>query len=237
MNLPRQYQQLHRDTTVQSLTQIPSISNGVITWADSPLVRAAKNGHVLVLDEVDKAPLEVVAILKALIEDGQMLLSDGRRIVSSRGDNGNGDDPTVIRLHSKFRVVCLANPGDRFPFMGNDFFSACGDLFSCISVANPDAKSQLLLLKEYAPRTAANDLERLELIVDCFQDLKKLVNEGTITYPYSTREMVNVVRHLEKYPEDGLTAALANVFAFDKFDTQVTQILTDTFRRRGIPLG
>jgi hypothetical protein len=34
------------------------------------------------IDEADKAPLEVVAILKGLIEDGQLLLADGRRCAS-----------------------------------------------------------------------------------------------------------------------------------------------------------
>lgn len=51
-------------------------------WQDSPLVRAVREGRTLVVDEADKAPLEVVIILKGLVEDGEMLLSDGRRIVS-----------------------------------------------------------------------------------------------------------------------------------------------------------
>jgi hypothetical protein len=41
-----------------------------------------REGRTLVVDEADKAPLEVVIILKGLVEDGEMLLSDGRRIVS-----------------------------------------------------------------------------------------------------------------------------------------------------------
>jgi len=32
----------------------------VVTWEDSPLVKAVRSGHVLVVDEVDKAPVEVV---------------------------------------------------------------------------------------------------------------------------------------------------------------------------------
>lgn len=39
------------------------------------------HGRVLVIDEFDKAPTEVVIILKALLEDGEILLSDGRRFV------------------------------------------------------------------------------------------------------------------------------------------------------------
>jgi MoxR-like ATPase len=81
LRIEREYIQLHRDTTVQTLTLSPSIQDGVIVWEDSPLVRAVSEGRALVIDEADKAPLEVVCVLKGLIEDGEMLLADGRRIV------------------------------------------------------------------------------------------------------------------------------------------------------------
>ena len=40
MHREREYLQLHRDTTVQSLTTAPSLEGGVVQWNDSPLVRA-----------------------------------------------------------------------------------------------------------------------------------------------------------------------------------------------------
>ena len=67
----REYVQLHRDTTVQSLTVSPTLEAGVVTFKDSALLRAAKAGRCIVVDETDKAPLEVVCILKALAEDGE----------------------------------------------------------------------------------------------------------------------------------------------------------------------
>ena len=82
LNRPREYVQLHRDTTVQTLTLQPTVRDGVIVYEDSPLVNAVKRGHVLVVDEADKAPTNVTCILKSLVESGEMHLSDGRRIVS-----------------------------------------------------------------------------------------------------------------------------------------------------------
>ena len=73
----REYIQLHRDSTIQSLTVSPVLIDGIIRWEDSPLVRAAKFGRTLVVDEVDKASVEVVCVLKSLL-DGEMTLSDGR---------------------------------------------------------------------------------------------------------------------------------------------------------------
>ncbi len=48
LNRPREYIQLHRDTTVQSLTLHPTVVGGVIVYEDSPLVKAVKGGHILV---------------------------------------------------------------------------------------------------------------------------------------------------------------------------------------------
>jgi len=51
--------QLHRDTSLQSLTVLPQLEDGQIKWLDSPLVRALTEGTVCIVDEADKAPLEV----------------------------------------------------------------------------------------------------------------------------------------------------------------------------------
>ena len=82
-----------------------------------------RHGRVLVVDEADKAPLEVVAVLKSLLADGEMGLCDGRSITSRAAaatarEQESRDD---IVIHKDFRVIALANrPG--FPFLGNDFF-------------------------------------------------------------------------------------------------------------------
>ena len=50
MKWEREYMQLHRDTTVQSLTVTPTLNEGVVSFEDSPIVKAVKYGRVLVLD-------------------------------------------------------------------------------------------------------------------------------------------------------------------------------------------
>lgn len=67
MNRPREYIQLHRDTTVQTLTLQPMVKDGKVVYEDSPLVQAVKLGHVLVIDEADKAPTHVTCILKVVV--------------------------------------------------------------------------------------------------------------------------------------------------------------------------
>ncbi|KAJ3293424.1 hypothetical protein HDU79_000368, partial [Rhizoclosmatium sp. JEL0117] len=207
LQLPREYIQLHRDTTIHSLTSTPTIINGVLVYEDSPLVRACREGYILVVDEADKAPTHVTSVLKSLVEDGEMVLSDGRRLVY----NAPKELENVIVVHNNFR-----------------------DVFAAHCIGNPDKHSELQLIKKYAPSV---DDDILAKLVDAFNDLRVLVNEGLINYPYSTREIVSVVRHLESYPFEGLSRALSNVFDFDSYDSDVKELIIATLSKNGIHVG
>jgi MoxR-like ATPase len=63
---------------------------------------------VLVIDEADKAPLEVVSILKGLVEDGRMALSDGRVILRDTG-SASATATNIVPLHKDFKLIVLAN--------------------------------------------------------------------------------------------------------------------------------
>ena len=176
--------QLHRDTTVHALTSQPVLAGGKVTWEDSPLVRAARYGRVLIVDEADKAPLQVVCILKGLVEDGQMLLGDGRLLVSDASSVQSSN--VVVPIHPSFRIIVLANrPG--FPFLGNDFFKECGDVFSVHVVDNPDLNSEISLLKFYAPDVSVDVITKLSRV---FLDLRKAFDDGTIIYPLIQLEIL-----------------------------------------------
>ena len=158
LNRPREYIQLHRDTTVQSLTLQPTVESGIIVYEDSPLVKAVKSGHVLVVDEADKAPTHVTCILKTLVESGEMILSDGRRIVPCSSPLLQTEGK-FIAMHKDFRMMVLANrPG--FPFLGNDFFASLGDLFSCHAIDNPSMESEMKMLQQYGPDVPENTLRK-----------------------------------------------------------------------------
>ncbi|KAG8452289.1 hypothetical protein GDO86_004191 [Hymenochirus boettgeri] len=231
LNRPREYLQLHRDTTVQSLTLQPSVKEGIIVYEDSPLVKACKKGHILVIDEADKAPTNVTCILKTLVESGEMILSDGRRLVADLSKSDRR--PNLIAIHPDFRMIVLANrPG--FPFLGNDFFGAMGDIFSCHAVDNPMPTSELAMLKQYGPDVPDATLLKL---VSAFGELRSMADQGIITYPYSTREVVNIVKHLQKFPDEGLANVVRNVFDFDSYNQEMREILIGSLHKHGIPIG
>ena len=105
---PREYIQLHRDSTVNQLMFQTSLQNGVIKYEDSPLLRAVSFGRVIVIDEADKAPEHVVAVFRGLAGHGEMSLADGRRIRFQREREND------LVVHPNFRLILLANrPGYR----------------------------------------------------------------------------------------------------------------------------
>jgi von Willebrand factor A domain-containing protein 8 len=226
----REYVQLHRDSTVGTLTMSPSLQDGKLIWEDSPLVRAVENGYVLMVDEADKAPVEVTSVLKCLVEDEEMLLADGRRIVSRH--HAMAGTKGTITIHPDFRMLVLANrPG--FPFLGNNFFRDVGDLFPTHTIENPDEESERILLSSYGPTVKPGVVKALAA---AFADLRREVTEGRMQYPYSTREAVAVIRHLEKYGEDGVSTSLEDVLSFDAFDGVARSQLAAIFKRHGIPV-
>ena len=72
-----------------------------------------------------------------------------------------------------------------------------------------------------------------------------MADDGQIQYPYSTREVVNIVRHLQvtlhqapqchplhhapctmqEFPNDGLGTVVRNVFDFDGYSKEVTHYI------------
>ncbi|XP_039499673.1 von Willebrand factor A domain-containing protein 8 [Drosophila santomea] len=227
MQRPREYIQLHRDTTVHSLTLQATLKDGQVSYEDSALVQAVRTGHVLVVDEADKAPVNVTCILRTLVESGEMVLADGRRIVPP-GEGGRV--PNSIETHPDFRLIVLANrPG--FPFLGNDFFAALGDVFSCHAISNPDPDSEIFLLQQYGPKVP---IKTLRTLVNAFGELRTLADEGMLNYPYSTREVVSIVKHLERYPEENMSEVVGNVLDFDRYQPEALQQVTQVLAKHGI---
>ncbi|SCV74430.1 BQ2448_8069 [Microbotryum intermedium] len=223
LNRPREFVQLHRDTTTQSLQFKASLEGGVIRYVDSPLLRAVALGRVIVIDEVDKAAAPVVASLASLAARGEMTLADGRKIRPVRSVGSEKD----IIVHPNFRIVLLANrPGT--PFLGNPFLRVLGDTFSTYAVTNPDIESEQRVLAQLAPEL---DEELLRSLVQAFGDLRKAFDSGALSYPFSLRELLAIVRHLKRYPEDTLEEVLRNVFDFDTHRPETIDKLYSVLRK------
>jgi hypothetical protein len=74
------------------------------------------------------------------------------------------------------------------------FHLSTGDVFSVHAIENPSFESELELLRHFGPSV---EKKTLTSIVQAFSQLRNLADQGLLTYPYSTREVINVVKHLE----------------------------------------
>ncbi len=54
--------------------------------------------------------------------------------------------------------------------------------------------------------------------------LRVAQQEESMTYPFSIRESVNVIKHLNSFPDDGIENAIENVISFDRLDKHYRNI-------------
>uniref|UniRef100_A0A0B7BKV0 Uncharacterized protein n=1 Tax=Arion vulgaris TaxID=1028688 RepID=A0A0B7BKV0_9EUPU len=95
-------------------------------------------------------------------------------------------------------------------------------------------ESEMAMLRQYGPDVSDATLKRL---VSAFSDLREMADQGLINYPYSTREVVNMVRHLQFYPNEGLPTVVKNVFDFDSYNKELQETIVETMQKHGIPVG
>lgn len=95
-------------------------------WEDGPLVKAMREGSVLLIDEVNLAEDAVLERLNSVLEPGRTLL------LAEKG----GPEPEKIVAAPAFRVIATMNPGgdhgkrELSPALSNRFTQVCITLLS-----------------------------------------------------------------------------------------------------------
>ena len=124
----------HPELTSTELLQRRSTDlTGATIWRDSPIVTAACEGELAVIDGIDRlAPGTLTAALGPLLADRAVCLPDGTRLVSDTHwqtllDAGN-DLTGIRRVHQSFRVLaCAESPTTRHRWLSDEVLS----LFGC----------------------------------------------------------------------------------------------------------
>jgi len=76
----------------------------------------------------------------------------------------------------------------------------------------------------------------LQRLTSAFSALRHEHELGTLNYPYSAREAVAVVKHVQKYPKDGALAAVENILQFENLAPAVRAHVASVFQASGIPV-
>lgn len=104
------------------LKQHREFRSGSVVWVDDAAVRAALNGRILLLEGLERCEPNVLPLLNSLLEQREMMLEDGRLVVSSvrfqellRSGKAESraalERSGIIECHPSFRVVGIARPG------------------------------------------------------------------------------------------------------------------------------
>lgn len=102
---------------IQQRTTMP---NGDTVWKNSPLVVAALQGKLAILDGVHRVHSSTLAVLYRLIHDREIQLYDGTRLMGAghydeiKTEYKKSDDEMkksgILRIHPSFKIIALAEP-------------------------------------------------------------------------------------------------------------------------------
>uniref|UniRef100_H2YJD5 VWFA domain-containing protein n=1 Tax=Ciona savignyi TaxID=51511 RepID=H2YJD5_CIOSA len=259
---------MYQDMTARDLLQQRyTLPNGDTVWKISPLIEAALEGGMAVLDGLNRVNPAVYRIHPSFRMIG---LAEPPTTGSSAQQWLNPELLTLFLYHhmeplsvnneleviQKLHLAVMKdmlqdyNLGEHILIVGNQgvgknkivdrFLHLLNkpreylQLHSCHAVDNPSVASELDMLRQYGANVPESSLKKL---VAAFGELRDLADRGLISYPYSTREVVNIVKHLEKFPKEGLANVVRNVFDFDAYSKETKEQLSSVMHKHGIPIG
>ncbi|KAI9787974.1 MAG: hypothetical protein M1835_002555 [Candelina submexicana] len=161
-------------------TSIP----GSFTWRPGVLTTAVKEGRWVLIEDLDRAPTEVISVILSLIERGELLLSN-------RGE--------TIRAAQGFRILATirtsinsrgeeVTPGSRI--LGNRLWRRISILMPHVDEFRYIISKSLPLLHGFEP-----------IIMDVYQNICKLYQDSSITTqgrPLSPRDLLKWCRRLHE---------------------------------------
>lgn len=110
---------LYQDITSRDLIQQRNtLPNGDTIWNNSPLIQAALEGKLAILDGIDRVHPSILSVIHSLVHDRDIQLYDGKRLVRhdrydeiKKRNNLTDEDmisSQIYKIHPSFRIVALA---------------------------------------------------------------------------------------------------------------------------------
>ena len=159
-------------------------------FQEGALVRAMREGCLLLLDEINAALADVLFVLHAVLEQ------DARLFIAETGEE--------VRPHADFRIVATMNPCSDYAgtrALNHALYSRFGVV---MRFATPDSAQIINIVRAKAPETEEKHLFR---IAKTYEKLMELAKADKINTRFSVRECIAAA---ELIPELGIVAAIDN---------------------------
>jgi MoxR-like ATPase len=176
-----------RDLLVRRTTDS---TTGETSWEESPLITAARQGDICILDGIEKLRPDVLSSLQSLATDREASLPDGRRLARQENMASDSSDSKVIPVHPSFRIVAL---GSLTKDSGTRWLTADAmSMFSTLLLPSPtDIRAILKSVNPSCPPGV------VDILLKFSKRLTYEVAEDCGVAPMSTRNLIRVVRRAE----------------------------------------
>jgi midasin (ATPase involved in ribosome maturation) len=193
---------LYRDITARDLLQRRNTRiDGSTYWEDSPLVEAAKKGNLVVLEGMHWISSEVLSGVASLLEDREMPLPDGSRLVKPKTyerimaelnfSDQDMRERGIFCVHPAFRIIGTAIHGST----ESDWFSEeVGGFFRVLQVGSMtiNEERQLLPLQSDCPESK---LDKIMRFAEKFRTLSSSTSQESVlskSISLSTRQLIRI---------------------------------------------
>ncbi|WP_435064178.1 AAA family ATPase [Halobaculum sp. EA56] len=204
----------YREDLVGHLHLVSGENGETVTqWVDGPLTRAAREGGILLLDEINAADANTVAALNSVME------SRGTRTLTipQTGEQ--------ITPHEEFRVAATANPGFQGTYELNDAFE---DRFRHIELEYLPVDVEVDLVLEQSTLDGGRR-EEITRLVEFAGRLREAYREGELSTPITTRELVRIAQFMTDDFMSLRDATRSELVArVDEYDESLVRTLIDT---------
>ena len=171
---------LNGGATVEDLVGHYVLVSGETVWVDGVLTQAMKYGWVLVADEINSAPPEVLFVLNSVLDDEKMIT-----LMSKDGE--------VLHAHKDFRFVATCNPSEQGYAGTKEMNLALLDRFHKVLEIDYNTR-----VEEKIIRDMGFNGERKKDIITFVKSIREAYSKGMITFPFSTRSIINFCNMLQK---------------------------------------
>ena len=211
-NKPYKRVSLNGGITVEDLVGHYVLKHGESPWIDGILTRAAREGWVLAVDEINAASPEVLFVLNSLLDDERILILSAK-------------DGEVIKPHADFRLIATMNPSEQGYAGTNEMNEALLDRFHTIMEIDYNTRVEQKILKQMGI-----DTEKTSAIMEFTKKIREAYAKSEIFTPWSTRSVINFAEALLQGKEKLV------VNRFKLIDRDTVRDLMDTFIYRTEPV-
>jgi cobaltochelatase CobS len=203
----------------------PQSGQSVVVWKDGSLPRAMRNGHWLLLDELDAAPPSILFVLQSVLERGHRLVL-----------TGNGGE--VVVSHPRFRLVATANTLGRGDTSG---------LYAGTNVLNEAFLDRFGVVIQCSYPSSEIEIAILQARGQVHQDIAKRmvqvatkVREGMASEQcyctFSTRRLIAWAIKAQRFISGGVDKTLAigkaaNLSVLNKLDGEDKKLVSSIIQR------